>query len=132
MMREAGADRARIARATAYIQSMNNDLAIQAICEREGTVHIIFPFGMTNGLDTGSVLQVVRQSTSEVLGTVEVVESLANLAYARPTDRHSPEFWDHLEARMKRDFAPPDDVVGRTFQMTPLPMSDLLNLLRGG
>jgi len=121
---------AQIEEAAGYIDAMNSNLAIQSIDERDGTVHLVFPYGKNTGLTEGAVLEVVRESSAEILGVVEVVEAHDRICWARPVDRRAAEFWEHLEDRMKKDFSPPADTVGRTYQITALAMSDLLTMLR--
>ena len=121
--------RIRVTRATEYLRGLNTELPVQAIRDGGGTVHLVFPFGIQPGLEIGANIEVVTQTGGERLGIVELVEAKERFLFARPIDRTRPEFWEDLEDRMKGDFSPPADVVGRIFRFTGSVMSDVLGIL---
>lgn len=97
--------------------------SISAIANRSGTVHLVLP--EASGLRVGSLLDVIATVTGDVWGTVEVRDILSGQALAVPFDRTQPEFWEHLEDRMKRDPSPPSG-----FHLEPFVDPKLRELLR--
>ena len=120
---------ARLANAAAFLRQLNTAVPIQEIRSKDGTVHLVFPHGTKSGLGKGMLIEVVRLTGGERLGTVRIVEAAEDWSLARPTDRIVPDFWDGLEDRMKSDFTPPAAVVGRIFRITGSTVADLLHLV---
>lgn len=76
----------------------------------DGTVRmLVYPVG-GSGLDVGSELAVVDDATVAVFGRIRVETVSNGYATAVPFDRNNPEFWEHLEDRMRRDTTPPPGV----------------------
>ena len=118
-----------IGAAVTYLRQLNTDVPISEIRDKGGTVHLIFPYGTDSGLGQGMVIEIVRQTGGERLGTVTIVDAARDWSLGRPTDRTVPDFWDGLEDRMNSDFAPPAAVVGRIFRITGSTVADLLQRL---
>ena len=118
-----------VARTVHQLRLLNRDIAIQEIRDVQGTVHLVFPYGTNSGVGQGMLIEVVRQTGGERLGTVTIVRAEEHWSLAAPADRAMPDFWDGLENRMRSDFSPPVAVVGRVFHITGSTVTDLLRQL---
>gem|GEM_PF-4915747 len=88
----------------------NQRLYPLGVMDREGTVALRIQM-QTQSLPLDALLNVFRESTGDILGVVQVVELLEQrIAVCTPHDRRMPEFWDGLEARMRRDRTQPEGV----------------------
>ena len=119
----------RMRRATEHLRRLNTDLPISGIRERDGTVHVVFQFGAAAGLGQGSIVHIVAEPGAEILGTVRIADVTDDWSLGEPINRANADFWEGLEDRMKHDFSPPENVVGRVFRVTESLVRDVLDLL---
>jgi hypothetical protein len=115
--------------ASDFIKALTTDFEIHSIRNNRGTVNLVFPYGTRDGVAPPQILEVVALNEATLLGSVAIESSNEKRSYARPIDRTVPDFWDDLEDRMNRDFKPPDLVVGRLYNVSPLALDKLLTIL---
>lgn len=100
--------------ALASLPRSANEIPIAGISEQHGTVHLVLELPTTPETFMGMRLTVSPRADGALWGVVEITHIDGNTGYAAPVDRVNPDFWDHLEERMRRDPSPPKDVVVKT------------------
>ena len=96
------------------------------ILNRVGTVALRIEIGVSDGVEIGARLNVYDVANEELWGIVEVVETDDSTCYGQPYDRTNPDFWEHLEDRMRYDTSPPEVYLVRELPAGLLEMVELL------
>lgn len=92
------------------IETQSSMVQATAIGERQGSVVFRLETGSNSGVTYGTRFTVSNTATGEAWGVIEAVEADGYSCTCIVLDRINPEFWDELEARMRRDASPPQGV----------------------
>ena len=101
-----------------------NQFEVSAISERDGTVILVVQAGTSSGLVSGMRLEVRTIGANDLWGVIELKEVHEGKSFGAPVDRINPDFWEHLEDRVRRDSAPPQGVV-----LVPYIMPEIANIM---
>jgi len=95
------------------LQEYHSSIGILGIVNNDGTVNLILNAGSREGIFRGETLDICSEPGEEIYGESEVVRADNSKCFATPIDRIKPEFWGHLEDRMRYDPSAPDNVVAK-------------------
>ncbi len=115
------------------IQTQSSMVQATAIGERQGSVVFRLETGSNSGVTYGTSFTVSNTATGEAWGDIEVVEVDGDSCICIVFNRTNPEFWNELEARMRRDASPPQGVTIKRALPEDIVeiVTDLLNSWRG-
>ena len=80
------------------------------ILDRRGGVVLRVGIKAAEGTDFDQMLNVYDTVNNDLWGQVSLVEVQSSSSLYEPIDRANPEFWEHLEDRMKYDTSPPPGI----------------------
>lgn len=100
--------------ALASLPQPSDEIPVAGISEQHGTVHLLLGLPAAPETFMGMRLTVSPRADGAAWGVVEITRIDGNMGYAAPVNRVNPDFWEHLEERMRRDPSPPDGVVVKT------------------
>lgn len=94
------------------------------ILDRNGTVHLKVELSDSDVIGKDDQLYVHEEADDDLWGVVRVVEYLEERSViCTPINRINPEFWEHLEDRMKVDTGAPKQCISRKVNTFGLPTS---------
>ena len=81
------------------------------ILDRSGTVHLKVALGDSGSIGENDLLYVQETVNHGLWGVVRVVEFVEErFVICAPINRDNPQFWEHLEDRMRFDTTAPSNV----------------------